>query len=162
MLFAETAGAFEDLGGDLGHGVVLFEEGAQLIGLGDAEVDDGRQTIGGEGDGPREARTRRGDEQFTGGFKVQGHHFELPGLPAVDQSQGIGIDVLFAQVDGACESEVLFDPCVFDGFDGDIVHAFRQDAEGQLFVLLRLKDFEDLLLGQDALLDENLADTDGL
>ena len=55
---------------------------------------------------------------------------------------------------------VLLDPRGLDAVQRHIEHALGEHAEGQLLGLLCLEHLEDLLLGEHALLDEDLPDLD--
>ena len=86
----------------------------------------------------------------------------MPGLPAVDHPQRPVVERLFGKIDRPGESVVLLDPSVLDRLKGDFEHAFGEHAKRKVQFFLRLDDLKDLLLIEHALLDEDLADADGL
>ena len=93
---------------------------------------------------------------------ADGQELELPRLPPVEHAEGLLVDGDVVQVDRAGEAVVLLDPRLLDGGEGDVEHALREHAEGQPLLPLGLDHLEHLLLGEDALLDKDLSDPDGV
>ena len=54
---------------------------------------------------------------------------ELPGLPAVQQPQAVGIDLLLFEVDLPRRADVLLDPGVFNRLGVDAEQTLRQVPE---------------------------------
>jgi hypothetical protein len=138
-------------------GVVLHQEIAQLVALGDEKIDGLVELAAGEIDGPDEILRAGGHVQVCA-LAVEWEEMELPGLAAIQEAEAIGVDALLVEIDDARHADVLLNPRILDGFGLDAEQTLGEVAEGAMGHFLDLEDVIDLCFGQHALLDEQLSD----
>src|SRR4051794_26022504 len=137
--------------------VVLHEELAELLALGDQEAQRLVDLLGREVHRAHQVLRAGGDVDRVV-LAGRREHVELPGLPAVEEPQAVGVELDVVQVHRPNRAAVLLDPRILDGVRVDPVQPLGEVAEGAVRFLLHAKDVLDLGVGKDALLDQQLPD----
>lgn len=143
-------------GGHAGEGVVLLQGFAQLDGLGEDELATVPESPAHEAQGTDEGFLRGAGEHVVA-LEAQGKDAELPRLAAGEQVEGARLDLIGARVDVGGEHGVLLGPGPFDGVGADAEELFGDGAEWAAAEALGLEDLVALVGGEDAGLDQKLA-----